>query len=113
MSGPDTKPRKRHKATAYEWVTIRFGFSGDPMCRMCASERWTELHHIVSRAQSGDDTASNLIPLCADCHRGVTENRVPYLMLLRWALTPAQRLYCVERKGVGWLDRRYPAVMAL
>ena len=109
----DFRPRKRYTASALEWTKIRFAFHDDPSCRVCVRERWTELHHVVPRAQSGDDYPENLIALCGDCHRGVTENRIQYLMLLRWALTPAQRHYCVERKGAGWLEKKYPAVMSL
>jgi len=82
-------------------------------CRLGCGERWNELHHVVPRSQSGDDWYDNLVPLCADCHRKVTDNRLECLMLLRWALKPAQTRYCIERKGEGWLDKKYPKVMAL
>lgn len=69
-----------------------------------------DAHHLVSRAQGGDDVRANLIGLCGDCHgaihRGVDstyERR-----LIRRALTALQHDYIVRRKGAGWLEWRYP-----
>lgn len=111
---PDPKPRKRFDAPAQEWTVLRqIKQEENEVCEICATEPWTELHHIVPRSQSGDDWLSNLMALCHDCHEAVTLNRPEYLMMLRWALTTRQTFYVVKRKGYGWLEAKYPAVMAL
>lgn len=38
-------------------------------CAVCGSTKRIEIHHIVRRSQGGGDEASNLVPLCRDCHQ--------------------------------------------
>jgi 5-methylcytosine-specific restriction endonuclease McrA len=114
VADPDPKPRKRHTASSEQWHQVReWMVDSTDKCQICVRVQWAELHHIVPRGQSGDDFPENLMPLCQGCHQGVTENKIGYLMMLRWALTPGQRFYVVERKGAGWLEMKYPAVISI
>jgi len=45
-------------------------------CVSCGHGAVIEAHHILSRAQGGDDTRANLVPLCQECHRALHGN--PY-----------------------------------
>ena len=38
-------------------------------CQLCGPLRNLQIHHRKFRSLLGDDTAQNLITLCADCHR--------------------------------------------
>jgi len=78
-------------------------------CRLCPSRRELERHHLVPRSQRGDDVDENLVPLCAPCHRLVTENDPEALALLRGRLWPEEEAYVARKKGWGWLERRYGA----
>lgn len=37
-------------------------------CQFCGSMKSLEVHHQKFRSRSGEDTAENLITLCASCH---------------------------------------------
>jgi hypothetical protein len=73
------------------------------------------LHHLVSRAQLGDDVAANLVPLCARCHERVTEHRpifigglmVDPLPLVAESLTDAEYAYCVGKLGESAMQRLF------
>ena len=47
-------------------------------CQDCGRRSNLEVHHLRQRSQQGEDTAENLITLCAACHgqrhRGHREN---------------------------------------
>jgi 5-methylcytosine-specific restriction endonuclease McrA len=62
-------PRRRLNTENYralrKQVLERDGWS----CQWCGSLRNLEVHHRTFRSRLGDDTAENLITLCADCHR--------------------------------------------
>lgn len=103
---PDPKPRKRHVATPKEWAQLRRVFELDP-CWICEG-RWTELHHLLPRSQRGDDLGVNLVPLCAACHKLVTENDPQAKAALRSALRCWNLNYIADRAGPAWLDARYP-----
>jgi 5-methylcytosine-specific restriction endonuclease McrA len=40
-------------------------------CQHCGRGDQLQIHHIISRSQSGPDSEPNLITLCAGCHRSV------------------------------------------
>lgn len=44
-------------------------------CQMCGSSKDLQIHHIDPRSRMGSDLESNLISLCADCHRAIHEDR--------------------------------------
>jgi 5-methylcytosine-specific restriction endonuclease McrA len=46
-----------------------------PICQRCANERSQDIHELKSRARGGSITdIENLVALCRNCHRWVTEN---------------------------------------
>lgn len=63
---PDPKPVKRIR----DAEALRC-FNRDRECGACGHGRGVEAHHIVSKAQGGDDVAANLFPLCTQCHGAV------------------------------------------
>lgn len=96
---------KRQVASPKRWQAIADSKQGP--CRVCAAPAPNELHHIVSRAQGGSDTESNIMPLCRTCH-GLVEHRDPgACRLLVESLTDAEYSYAVHRGGEGFLERRY------
>jgi len=40
-------------------------------CQACGSLLGLEIHHIVRRGRSGDDSEDNLVALCSVCHRAI------------------------------------------
>ncbi len=67
------RPRLSLEANAYkklvEEVLRRDGWQ----CQNCGRRTALQVHHLVSRAQEGDDAEGNLITLCAGCHRAAHE----------------------------------------
>ncbi len=101
----DPKPRRRVQATVAERKRLRAEkLTGG--CRVC-TDRPSELHHVVSRAQGGDDTADNLVPLCARCHLLVTVMDRDALLALGRSLSLPERTYAARRKSGEWLRQRY------
>lgn len=45
-------------------------------CRWCGDPHGVEVHHIVYRSRGGKHDTSNLICLCAECHREVHAGRI-------------------------------------
>src|SRR5262245_28952783 len=70
--GPDPKPEKR---IIDPGVFADF-YAQDHECLVCG-ERNPQAHHMLSRAQGGDDLPGNLLPLCKGCHGAFHGN--PYL----------------------------------
>lgn len=54
----------------------------DKECALSGETGNLELHHILSRAQSGDDVRSNLVFLTAELHRRVSANDPVTMRLL-------------------------------
>lgn len=108
--GADPKPPKRIKADQNDWRRLRA--EKVDRCRIC--ELFVgdmTLHHIVPRAQSGDDVADNLVPLCGSgttgCH-GLVEDRDMWARsLLGRRLSRREIAYVVAKRGAGWLERHY------
>ena len=67
MTRPDPKPERRVRDRE---VLRRFHRLGRE-CGSCGHGVGVEAHHIVSRAQGGDDVLANLFPLCAGCHGAI------------------------------------------
>lgn len=83
----DPKPVKRIRDSSvydefhlYNWT-----------CVACSWEnRTVEAHHVLSRAQGGDDVMDNLVPLCRSCHRAYHNgNRAPRRMIARFLRSEA------------------------
>lgn len=106
----DFKQPARYRASIAEWEFIRTWLRRET-CWICG-EPWTELHHILSRGQGGDDVIEDLAPLCASCHRRIEARDVQARAALRGALMPTNLAYLHDKLGertLGWLDRNYPA----
>lgn len=60
-------------------------------CQICGKKNTRlEVHHIIFRSQGGTDDENNLITLCADCHRGIHDEKIvlvkkPKKMNLKYA----------------------------
>lgn len=70
-------PRRREAPRGdkgwWEWAnTVLFVRSGG-LCEICGKVPWTERHH-RKRRRDGGDRLCNLLALCTDCHRHVTEH---------------------------------------
>jgi len=63
---PDPRPPQRIKDPEL-MRRLHLELVGEP-CENCGLRRGTQLDHIVSRAQGGDDTRENLRWLCGPCH---------------------------------------------
>ena len=106
---PDPKPEARHVANRDEWNAIILAKMG--VCRGCG-QHGEEFHHLVSRAQRGDDVAGNIVPLCKLCHLAITDHLAGWEEIaqeVRHSLTPNERAYIVAKKSRAWLQRSYPA----
>ena len=40
----------------------------DFTCQLCGSHRNLEVHHVRRRSKGGEDSPSNLLTVCHDCH---------------------------------------------
>ena len=52
-----------------------------PTCESCGRPAMAWPHHILSRGAGGTDDASNLLSLCAHCHRSYHNDGAGYFML--------------------------------
>jgi 5-methylcytosine-specific restriction endonuclease McrA len=103
---------KRHVATRAEWARIVAEKQGP--CRVCCDPGHNgslfgriQLHHLVPRAQLGDDVPDNIAPLCPECHLRVTARQGIALRALAATLTEAEREYVAGRLGPGGLERLF------
>jgi 5-methylcytosine-specific restriction endonuclease McrA len=98
---------RRKVASPKQWAAIRAEKLGP--CRVCGftDERLIQLHHLVSRAQGGDDVAANLVPLGWQCHKHVTERDGDTLRRLAEALTDAEYAYVVSKLGESAMQRLF------
>jgi 5-methylcytosine-specific restriction endonuclease McrA len=104
--------RFRHKATKDEWARIVKQKVGP--CRVCCDPisnghgfPVVEFHHLVSRAQGGDDVADNVIPLCNPCHEQVTRRNPVDLGCIRVSMTDGEYAYVVGKLGEGGMERLF------
>ena len=51
------------------------------MCRLCHKPA-TQIHHIMTKAHSGNDTSMNLICVCSSCHRTIHRNEKKWFKIL-------------------------------
>ncbi len=92
------------------------------VCRSCLRSRHVRRltrHHLVPQSwfhvqafHRGENTRvrdadANIVPLCIPCHEAVEED-VEARRMLRRVLTQAEVAFCVQVRGLEWLDRRYP-----
>lgn len=100
------KPGTREHREVYAKVHAR-----GVRCRLCGSPDVTA-HHLVPRSRGGDDVRDNLFPICTREHDEYERGRTRLMVgqAIRLALEPAELAYIIDRAGVGFLDRYYPAV---
>jgi len=98
---------RRKVASPKQWAAIRAEKLGP--CRVCGftNERLIQLHHLVPRAQGGDDVAANLVPLGWQCRKHVTERDEVTLQRLAEALTDAEYAYVIGKLGENALERLF------
>lgn len=101
------KQYRRKIASHKQWESLRA--EKGSACRVCGQTHPSllELHHLVPRDLAGDDVADNLIPLCNECHRGVTLREPAHCRLLLTRLSDAEYSYAVQRAGEGVFERVY------
>lgn len=109
---PDPKPRPRLRLRGQNYGNFVFEFlRAHRTCELCGKRPAETFHHVVPRGQGGDDVEENGAALCGDgvalCH-GRVEHSAEARGELRYRLRTEVVLYAIERKGLGWFDRRYP-----
>ena len=67
------RPRLKLDAQNYESLRREVLRRDGWRCQSCGSAKDLHVHHLVKRSKLGDDSADNLIALCANCHRRVHE----------------------------------------
>ncbi len=95
----------RKVASPKQWQAITFAKGGP--CRVCGMRQEIEFHHLIPRAQGGDDTPDNIVPLCHTCHGNVTSKAVGAPLSLVSSLSDAEYAYGVEKAGEGFWERLY------
>jgi 5-methylcytosine-specific restriction endonuclease McrA len=103
---------RRKVASAKQWQRI-IAAKGGP-CRVCRDpasngnlHSHVHFHHLVPRAQGGDDTADNIVPLCQDCHGLATLRNPLVLEVLARSLTDGEYAYIVGKLGEGGMERLF------
>jgi hypothetical protein len=66
-----------------------------------------EYHHLIPRAQGGDDDADNIVPLSREGHALVTVRDREALRRLAESLTDAEYAYAIGKLGEGALERLF------
>ena len=62
------KSRIRLEPEAYQHLYRQVLQRDGWRCQSCGNRRNLQVHHILPRSQSGDDTEENLTTLCSECH---------------------------------------------
>ena len=71
MNNSASQKRPRTRATPMDYAILRHSVlkRDSWRCQRCGSLRNLDVHHVRRRSALGDDTETNLITLCRDCHR--------------------------------------------
>jgi 5-methylcytosine-specific restriction endonuclease McrA len=103
---------RRKVASAKQWQRI-IAAKGGP-CRVCrdpasngALHALIHFHHLVPRAQGGDDVADNIVPLCQDCHGLATLRNPLVLEVLARSVTEGEYAYIIGKLGEGGIERLF------
>lgn len=97
---------RRKVASPKQWQAIIAAKAGP--CRACGGlDRPIQFHHLVSRAQGGDDVADNILPLCDVCHGSVTVGGVMAVRYMGETLTDAEYAYAIGKAGEDFFERAY------
>jgi len=81
-------------------------------CASCEERAGWTIHHVVPKAQRGDDLLSNLIQLCVDCHDALhhAPDATAIHHRIGQRLTAANIEYVLWKKGAAWLEDRYGVI---
>ena len=72
----DRRPSANKRGYGVAWVRVRNAFLRQyPTCAKCG-DKATEAHHIQPLAEGGDNSYSNLMPLCKRCHSRITASHI-------------------------------------
>ena len=72
----------------------------NPICRQILTR---EIHHIEWVKDGGDNDASNLLPLCPNCHSLVTKGEIPEESVRQWKGLAIALNDAFGRKGIDLL----------
>ena len=70
------RPRLRLDPELYEQLRKQVLRRDGWRCQFCGSGQNLQVHHKQLRSQQGSDDDSNLITLCASCHKGLHRGAV-------------------------------------
>ena len=105
---PDFKPELRRRDP--DLLRILHLERGE--CALCGEVEF-ELHHVLSRAQGGDDVRENIVKLCAERHGEITHNEEgarralgEHLLAARWDVLDYLESKLGEEAAREWLARR-------
>ena len=93
-----TRRYRRKVASAKQWQRIIAAKHGP--CRACGHTGFRPpvfFHHLIPRAQGGDDTEDNIVPLCEDCHAKLHNGDTKTARRLTRRLSLAEFVYVRER----------------
>lgn len=109
-------PAYKHGRNGNRARLKRFNLSlkGEDRCRVCGSQEFLNLHHVLPRSmyRAGRDEILNGLPLCGACHtswhrRGKVTIYRDVFTDEEWAWISAQSL--LGQNLQAWLDDRYPS----
>lgn len=90
------KKNRAHKEIRKEGSQIRKIITPDSMCWRCGSKENLELHHILPVSWNGDNDERNLMILCHDCHRQISNYQLTiFSKMKKENLTPLDMLHQV------------------
>jgi len=69
MSLRQKRPRIKLSSEAYELLKNQVLERDGWRCQKCGSFENLQVHHLEARSRLGHDTMTNLLTLCAVCHR--------------------------------------------
>lgn len=103
---------RRTVASPRQWQAIIAAKQGP--CRACVNVQRNgcdtgriEFHHVVARADGGDDVGDNIVPLHGECHYRITKRVHLVSRRMLESLTDAEYAYMVERGGEDYAERAY------
>jgi 5-methylcytosine-specific restriction endonuclease McrA len=94
---------RRKVASPKQWQAIIAAKKGP--CRVCGFTGIMEYHHLVPRAQGGDDVADNIVPLGHSCHEKITSRTLKAAESV--SLTDAEYAYVIGKLGEGGIERLF------
>lgn len=106
-AGVNRKRYRRKVASPKRWAAILD--AKVTSCRACGGTGDLDAHHVVRKGAPffGDDTESNIIGLCRDCHDDFHRGDAKVRKILRYRFTDEEVAYATQRGGEAYLNERY------